>query len=144
MLILLFVTSTRFVQAQEAPRRIGIGVEVGTETGVTLKFNPGKKFAYELLAAWNVGDFVFVNGHAVYTKALEENPRVRAAYGFGAYVGVYESRRRSDGFVGLSGRGAVVYAFDRYEAYFQLTPRFDLLPGTRFHVGGGLGFRVFI
>ena len=145
LLVLVILTASVASEAvAQDKKRIGIGVEVGTETGVTLKLKPDEKVSYELLAAWNIGDFLFLNGHAVYTKALEENPRVRALYGLGAYVGVYESNRSDNAFLGISARGAVVYAVDQYEVYFHLTPRFNLLPGTDLHLGGGLGFRVYI
>lgn len=122
---------------------IGIGVEVGSETGVTLKLFPGKTFAYEFLAAWDIGDGVFLNGHAIYQRALDEYPEVSAIYGFGAYVGAYESRRNS--FVaGASARFAVAYSFPPFEGYIHLTPRFDLIPGTNFRIGGGIGFRYFL
>jgi hypothetical protein len=144
LVLVILSTSVANESAAQDKKRIGIGVEVGTETGVTLKLKPDEKISYELLAAWNIGDFLFLNGHAVYTKALEENPRVRALYGLGAYVGVYESNRSDNAFLGISARGAVVYAVDQYEVYFHLTPRFNLLPGTDLHLGGGLGFRVYI
>jgi len=124
-------------------RRIGVGVEVGQPTGLTLLLVSPRAFDLEFLAAWDFDNFLFVNAHALWRREVEDYRRLFAIYGPGAYLGFRDSRDE-DVVLGVSGRFGAAYVFEPFEVYVQVTPRVDVVPETEFHVGGGFGFRFYL
>lgn len=139
-LAVLLVVAAAPALAQQRYSDTGIGAHVGDFTGLTLRHYPRTGFAYDVLAAWDLDDFIFVNVHGLYERRFETSP-LNYYFGPGAFIGLYD-----DGDVGLgvSGTGGFNYFAERFEVYIQLTPRLNLLPGTDFDLGGGLGLRFYI
>lgn len=132
-------------QAQRTSGSVGLGGQVGAPTGVTLKLYNAGGPSYDVLAAWDLDDFFFLNVHAQFNRPIEaENVEgLEWFIGPGAYVGVVD-RVEDEAVLGISGRVGLNYVLDqRFEFFLQVTPRFDLVPETDADVGGGVGFRYY-
>ncbi len=131
--------------AQSAPGSLGIGGQIGSPSGVTLKIdNPGD-LSYDFLAAWDLGDFFFLNAHGLFQERLRiENEQVGLFYGPGGYIGFRERNGRDDDVVlGISGTVGLNVFVEQFEFYAQLTPRLDVIPSTDGRFGGGVGVRYY-
>lgn len=119
-----------------------IGAEIGTPTGVTLLLPQSERYAVELLGAWDLDDFIFVNGHALFARSIDDSPNLHLIWGPGAFIGV---RDKGDDAVsaGISGKFGVGYSAAPVEIYVHLTPRFLVVSETDFDLGGGLGLRFY-
>jgi hypothetical protein len=132
-------------QAQRTSGSVGLGGQVGAPTGVTLKFYNAGGPSYDVLAAWDLDDFFFLNVHAQFNQPInaENVDGLEWFIGPGAYVGVID-RVEDEAVLGISARGGLNYVLDRrFEFFVHLTPRFDLVPETDADVGGGVGFRYY-
>ncbi len=128
--------------AQTTGGSVAIGGQIGSPSGVTLKFqNPG--ISYEFLAAFDLDNFFFVNLHGLFNTPLQAGENFYLFYGPGVYVGFRDSGPDDDVVVGISVTGGLSYYFSPFEAYIRLTPRLDILPGTDGSIGGGLGLRYY-
>jgi len=131
--------------AQSTPGSLGIGGQIGSPSGVTLKIdNPGS-LSYDFLAAWDLGDFFFLNAHGLSEERLRvENQRMGLFYGPGGYIGFRESDGRDDDVVlGISVTAGLNIFAGQFEFYAQLTPRLDVIPSTSGRFGGGVGVRYY-
>lgn len=131
--------------AQSAPGSLGIGGQIGSPSGVTLKIdNPGS-LSYDFLAAWDLGDFFFLNAHGLFQERLRvDGQEIGLFYGPGGYIGFRERRGRDDDVVlGISGTVGLNVFVERFEFYAQLTPRLDVIPSTSGRFGGGVGVRFY-
>ena len=128
--------------SQDTGGDFAVGAQLGSPSGVTLKFqNPD--LSYEFLAAWDMGDFFFVNLHGLLQRPLDTDVPLYLFYGPGAYVGLQDQAGEGDFVVGISGTVGLSYYFEQFEVYLRLTPRLDLLPDTGSDIGGGLGARYY-
>jgi hypothetical protein len=135
-------------QAQRTSGAVGIGGQVGSPSGLTLKvFNDGG-LSYDFLAAWDLNDRFFLNVHGQYNNAItaENIDGLGWFIGPGAFIGIVDrgSDVDDDVFLGISGRLGLNFVFaQRFELYGQITPRLNLIPNTDGDIGGGLGFRFY-
>lgn len=142
LLFLLIAFISGPLQAQREPGDVGIGIQIGQPTGLAIKvYNPGT--SVDILAAWNWDDLLFLNMHAIFDAALNDNHTVHFFYGPGAYVGLRE--RPGDDIVdyGISGNFGIDFLISKFEIYLQATPRLSLLSTRDFDMGGGVGFRFY-
>ncbi len=139
-------------QAQRAPGQLGLGGQVGSPSGITLKVYNPNTISYDFLAAWDLGDFFFLNVHGLYERPLqlEGTSGVEYFFGPGGYIGFEDRddgpRRRDDDDVvlGISGRlGINIPVEQRFEFFMQVTPRINLIPDTEGDLGGGVGLRYY-
>lgn len=142
-------------QAQRTPGSLGLGGQIGSPSGITLKVYNPNTISYDVLAAWDLGDFFFLNVHGLYERPLdlEGTSGVEYFFGPGGYIG-FEDRRvgppgRDDDtdtetVLGISGRLGINVPFeDRFEFFVQITPRINLIPDTEGDFGGGVGLRYY-
>lgn len=130
-------------QAQYRRGNVGLGGQVGSPSGITLKLYQHSGFAYDFLAAWDFDDFFFLNVHGLYERPLEDSP-LRYYLGPGAFIGVADRGRREDEVVlGVSATIGLNFFIEQFEVYLQLTPRLEIVPGTDGDFGGGVGLRYY-
>lgn len=152
LIVLCAALWTLPASAQRTSGAVGLGGQVGEPSGITLKvFNePGP--SYDLLAAWDLDDFFFVNGHALWENDINaENLEQDLEWfiGPGAFIGFRDDDDGvdddgTDVVLGISGSVGLNFVIDRrFEFYGQLTPRISLVPDTDGDIGGGLGFRYY-
>jgi hypothetical protein len=146
-LILTFglILSARPAEAQPAGGNVGLGLQIGEPSGVTLQFyNPGS-MSWDFLAAWDVDDFFFLNVHGLYYRGIGERNDVHLFYGPGAFIGLRDRGRDEDDdvVVGISGTIGIGIMVEQFQVFGSVTPRLSLIPGTDGDVGAGVGVRYY-
>jgi hypothetical protein len=143
LMLMMSLGSAQQAHAQRAPGDVGIGGQVGSPSGVTLKvYRPGFP-SYDILAAWDLNEFFFVNVHGLYERHLGNSERVHFFFGPGGFVGVDQEPEEDELIAGASGRLGLNVIIERFEIYAQITPRISVVPDTEGDVGGGVGLRYY-
>ncbi len=133
------------------PGRVGVGIQVGDPTGVSLKIYRrsatrkgilGTVDAYTMLAAWNLDSFFYLDAHALKENALEDSP-LNYYIGPGIIIGVREWRGENQSVAGVSVEGGLNFFTERFEVYLGLTPWFRIIPDPSLRLGGGVGLRFY-
>lgn len=147
LLLFIFVLSSATVSAQVKSGSVGLGLQVGDPSGLTLKFYNAGRASVDILAAWDLNDYLFLNVHALYHKPLGGSRNVNFFYGPGAFLAFYEGNRRFDDDdylgVGISGNFGINVFFDQFELFGQITPRLQVIERTNGDLGGGIGLRFY-
>ena len=140
----LFDASAQSLTTADGPAGdLGIGGQIGEPSGVTLKIYQRPGLAYELLAAWDLDAFFFLNGHALYERPIPDSP-LHYYLGPGAIIGIAEDNDGgSDLVIGISGQVGIDFFVERFEVFLHLTPRLSIIPQTDGEVGGGIGLRYY-
>lgn len=132
--------------AQSPAGSFGLGGQIGDPSGITVKLYRRPGFAYDLLAAWDLDDFFFLNGHALYENPIPDSP-LRYYLGPGVVVGFRDDdpprRSEDDVIVGISGQFGLNFFVEQFEVFLQLTPRLHVIPETDGDIGGGVGLRYY-
>lgn len=142
LLIFLFATPL----SAQRPEGVGIGIQLGDPSGLSLNLPTSGRASIDLLAAWDLDDFFFINGHALFQQPLGSAPEFGVFYGPGAFIGVRDRGRwdfDDEVYAGLSGTVGLNYFIDQFEIYLRATLRLRLIEETDGSFGGGLGFRYF-
>ena len=146
LILTLFLSGTSFIElnAQRQYGDVGIGVQIGQPTGLSIKvYKPVTSL--DFLAAWNWNDFFFLNIHGLYDTHLNDQNTVHFFYGPGGFIGIRErSDRNDDVELGVSGSFGLDFLIHKFEIYLRATPRLALVKSTRFDMGGGVGFRIYL
>ena len=138
--------------AQRAAGEVGIGAQFGAPTGLTVKVYQPTGISVDVLAAWDLDNFFFVNVHGLIERHIDQNQRFHWFIGPGVFAGIRNldedddlAEPESDNFgAGISGTIGLNYIIGKVEIFGQFTPRLELLDETNGDLGGGLGFRVYI
>ncbi len=147
--ILIFAFFT--MKAQRVDGDVGLGFQFGQPSGVTLHFYNADGASLDLLAAWDLDDFYFLNAHAIWETHLGNSDVVHLYYGPGAFIGIRENSV-SDGLfdndnndveLGLSGRLGLNFIIDKFELFGHITPRIALSNSSDVDFGGGVGGRFY-
>ena len=145
--LFLFAVSTSLAQAQRTDGSVGFGGQIGEPSGLTLKFYNETAPSYDFLAAWDLDDFFFLNGHALWNQDINAeniNQDFEWFIGPGAFVGFDDRDTDDEAVFGISGTVGLNFVVDRrFEFYGQITPRISVIPDTDGDVGGGIGFRYY-
>lgn len=144
LLVVVFgAASIGTASAQRVDGALGVGGQVGSPSGLTLKKYNATGPSFDFLAAWDLGDLLFLNAHAQFHQDLRaENVQrdVEWFFGPGAFVGIDDD----EGALGISGRMGVSLMVDpQFGVYVQATPRLSVIPDTEGAIGGGLGMRYY-
>ncbi len=115
-----------------------IGFEAGSPSSITLMFDRGRDANLEFLAAWDLGEWFFVNGHMLFLANESTDPPLSLRYGPGLFAGTRNEQLSLGGSFRLEG----AYHWNKYAAYLALTPGLEVIERTEFVMGGGLGFRM--
>ena len=126
---------------------MGIGLQIGRPSGLSLKYlNPGS-VSVDMLAAWDLGDFLFFNAHGLFEMPIGGGEGLRFFYGPGVFLGIHDRDKRryfgNDLSIGISGTAGLSFWIHRMELYIRVTPRLALIEATDGDIGGGFGFRYF-
>lgn len=125
----------------------GIGIQLGQPSGLSLKKYNSSGMSPDILLAWDLNDFFFINLHGTWEKHFSGTRGLHFVYGPGVFAGFRERRLITEGdddlFLGISGTFGLAYNIDQFEIYIRATPRLAVLESTGGDVGGGLGFRFY-
>ena len=144
--LFFFYFASAIMYAQRPSPGFGIGFQAGNPTGLSLQFYKDRGVTTDILIAYNLDNFLFLNIHGLWNTHLDRSGHFHFYYGPGGFIGIRDNRpenQRDDVVAGISGNFGLSLVVSRIEFFGQVTPRFDLTPGTRFHTGGGLGMRFF-
>ncbi len=131
--------------AQSPAGEVGLGGQIGDPSGITLKLYQRPGFAYDLLAAWDLDRFFFLNAHALYERPITDSP-LRYYLGPGILLGFQEDAgpdEETNIVIGASGQFGVNFFVEQFEVFLQLTPRLSVIPDTDGEIGGGIGLRYY-
>lgn len=129
--------------SQRASGDVGIGVQVGKPTGLTLKFyNQGT--STDILAAWDWDNFFFLNVHAIFDTHLNDENTIHLFYGPGGFIGIHDEPGDNRTDFGISGNFGLDFLINNFEIFVQATPRLSLENTDNFNMGGGIGFRFYL
>ena len=137
---LALLASAVLLAAPPAAAQLAVGGQVGSPTGLSLKVGQGRG-AVMLAAGWDLDDAVEVEGHYLLRDRRLRGSRadVRVFYGPGAFV----RSRNDDTDAGVSlGVGLSAALAPEIAVYGLLSPRLQLVDGTDFELGAGLGLRL--
>jgi len=128
-----------------AAHPLGIGGQIGEPSGLSVKFYHRTGASPTFLAAWDLDNFFYVNGHAVFEHPFSDEEDLHFFLGPGAFVGLHDHPRDRDDEVvlGISGTFGLNYVARRLEIYLQLVPRISVVPDTDGDIGGGVGLRYY-
>ncbi len=139
----IMVASGGMLQAQD--KGFGLGIILGEPTGISGKQWMSPTTAIDGAAAWNFGSGGYLHIHADYLFHNYDILKVKEGrlplyFGIGGRIGF-----SSKTVVGLRGVVGVAYQFSGapIDAFLELAPLMDLVPGTSFHMQGGIGARFF-
>lgn len=127
-----------------SPGGTAIGGQLGEPAGISLYVGQDSGRALDLLAAFDLDDFFYLNAHLLYEEQVGDDPNLHVLYGPGAFLGVHDRATVSDeAGIGISGTAGLAYYVREFQIYARITPRFAVLPSTGADLGGGLGVRWF-
>lgn len=137
--------------AQKQSGSIGLGLQLGQPTGITAMFYKSSGPSVDLLLAWDLGDFFFLNGHLIWEKSIRNVNLLNFYYGPGAFIGFSDNNDRDglfdntndDIIIGISGRIGLSVDLSPFELFAHLTPRIALSSSSNIGIGGGLGGRFY-
>lgn len=122
------------------PGAFGIGGQIGSPTGLALKF--AGRPALDFAAEWDFNDYLFLQGHLLLAERRfpGAGADVRYFYGPGLFVIAPEN---GDAAFGFSLNAGVSYYTGPVEIFGQLTPRLRLTPDSDFDLGAAIGLRFY-
>ena len=150
LLFFIALLTSYALHAQPTAGRVGLGIQFGEPSGLSLRFYQSGGMSPDILLAWDLDDFFYANVHGTWEKPLGGSGQVNFFYGPGAFIGLRERRDRgffngdNDVNFGISGTIGLNVYVERIEIYLRLTPRLLLVDRTDGDVGGGLGFRFYL
>lgn len=123
----------------------GLGIILGEPTGISGKYWLSTNSAIDGAAAWNFGSGGYLHLHADYLLHNYDLIKVKEGrlplyYGIGGRIGFGDKT-----VLGLRGVVGLAYQFSGapVDAFLEIAPLMDLVPGTSFHVQGGIGARFY-
>ena len=142
LVALALCTSPGAAVAQSGPST-GVGVQLGSPTGVSVRVVRDAEPHYDFLAAWDFDDFLFLNANLVWERKVEEGVEVdlRMFYGPGAGLGLRDRPGGDDIVLGAGGVIGAALWVESFELFAQLIPQLELVPATDFVIHGGIGVR---
>ena len=131
-------------------QRLGVGVIVGSPTGLSLKYLLSQRSAFSAHAGWSfigekgvhiTGDyqhlFPMIIKSAEGTSMSDVTPYIAAG---GRFRFKEKEDDETEFHLGIRIGGGAEYSIDRFGIFLELLPVVDLLPETDFDLEGGLGF----
>ncbi|MEZ4950516.1 MAG: hypothetical protein R2879_08280 [Saprospiraceae bacterium] len=132
-------------EAQRADGAVGIGAQIGQPTGLTVKVYKPSGISTDILAAWDLDDFFFLNVHGLWERHIGSSENFHYFLGPGAFIGIRDhgNEQENDIAVGVSGNFGINVMLGILELYGQVTPRLEIIEKTDVDIGGGVGLRFY-
>jgi len=130
----------------QAPGPVALGAQFGQPTGLSLRIVKPNGSSLDLLAAWDLDDYLFFNLHFLKEYPLAGAGQFNWFVGPGVFLALRDRGRRSgnnDTDIGISGTIGLNVYLDPVEIYLRLSPRLQVIDETNGAIGGGLGFRYY-
>ena len=140
-----------FIPVMLLGQNLGVGVIVGSPTGLSLKYILGRQSAFAAHAGWSfIGDqgihltgdyqhlFPVVIETAEGASISDLTPYIAAGGRFRFKQD--EQTEENEFHLGLRIGGGIEYLITRFGIFLEVVPVVDLIPATDFDFEGGLGF----
>lgn len=131
----------------------GIGVILGSPTGLSGKYIMGRSSAMQLHIGWSLignvgfhaaGDYQFLFPGVIKNEEGKGLETVVPYFGIGGRFCLKENEQdETDFHVGLRIGGGIEWFINRFGVFLELYPVVDFVPRTDLDFEGGLGFRFF-
>ncbi len=144
-LVLVIAWAARPVEAQPQADGLGVGLQLGEPSGVTLQWHNPRSLSWDFLAAWDFDDFLFLNVHGLYYSGLGRDNVVHVFYGPGVFIGIEDGGNDGDDetVVGISAALGIGFMLEQIQLFASITPRLSVAPDTEGRVGAGIGARYY-
>lgn len=132
----------------------GIGVVVGSPTGLSGKYIMGRSSAMQLHVGWSfvgavgfhaAGDYQFLFPGVIKNEEGRALETLVPYFGIGGRFRLKENEQQGETefHVGLRIGGGIEWFINRFGVFLELYPVVDFVPKTDFDFEGGLGLRFF-
>lgn len=130
-------------QAPKPKRQLGLGGQVGTPTGLTLKHYFNTTTGGVFLVSWNLDRFLLLSTHVTVERSIPDSP-LRFFFGPGlfAFRGNAAQDRRFR--FGVSALPGLNFFSGHFEVFLQANPGLRIIPNVKFSVGGTVGLRYYL
>lgn len=136
--------------ALSAQGGVGIGVILGSPTGLTAKFNLARQSAISVHAGWSLAEntkFHITADHQFLFPGVIHDENGRAIRELSPYLGIggrvlvheNEPENETEFWMGMRIGGGIEYQISQFGLFIELYPVVNLLPETDFDFEGGLG-----
>ena len=142
-MLMLFASSTAFAQNEPQKGNLGLGVILGSPSGISLKYWKSGNHAFDAGLAWNFAgeDAISVHGDYLWHSWLEsETGRFAVYYGIGA-----QTLLANESTIGARIPVGLTYILDDapIDFFLEVAPIFEVIPNTEFEGAGGIGARFY-
>ena len=121
---------------------IGVGAQVGTPTGLTLKYYASQDFGLVFLGSWSLDRFLLFSMHMTYEYPIPDSP-LRFFFGPGLEIGREGNEDTSDIRVSATIMPGLNFFTEKFEVFLQGLPGMKFIPEVKFTLGGAVGLRYF-
>jgi hypothetical protein len=153
-LLLFFAISINPTYAQKTSGRTGIGVMLGSPTGLSFKTYTSSTNAFDAGLAWSLDQYDAVNLHVDYLwhrfDAFEnvDQGQLPLYYGIGGrviFTDDYPDPGDNDALLGVRFPVGTEYLFEEapFGIFLELAPVLNIVPSTDFDLDGALGARYY-
>lgn len=143
ILITLSILTPETAEAQGRGGDFGIGVMLGEPTGVSVKSWLSNSSAFDVGAAWSLGEREALHMHADLLRHswFEENQQLAFYYGIGGRVIFYD-----DAHVGARIPLGLNYVFESipFDLFIEAVPILDITPDVELAGNGAVGIRYYL
>ncbi len=147
--ILLSVLTLFLLCSMLSASQLGVGIILGSPTGLSMKLWRSRKVAFDLALAWDFGnDYFHIHGDYLYHFPLSmEGISQRSLYsylGIGARMKFRNNRNGEDNSIlGLRGVGGLEFIPHSVplDMFIEIAPVMSFIPKTDFDLEGGVGIR---
>lgn len=147
ILVTIFLISISTISLSAQEKGIGVGVILGSPTGISGKYWIDKTNAIDAALGWdfleNASRFSFHVDYLYHNYSLiEAEIMVPVYYGFGIRMRFKSGKNGSTGIRGVI--GALLYLRNKpIELFGEIAPSFRLLPSTGLDLDAGIGARYY-
>lgn len=143
LIIISFNVSSEVAIAQGNGGDFGIGVMLGEPTGISVKSWLSDNSAFDVGAAWSLGEREALHMHADYLwhLPLEQNQQVALYYGIGGRI-IFDDDAHAGARVPLG----LTYIFDDlpFDFFLEAVPIIDVTPDVELAGNGAVGIRYYL
>lgn len=129
--------------AQRQPGTVGVGLQVGQPSGVTLKLYRKAPVAYDGTLTTDGDDYVSLRLHRIWEHPLPDSP-LHLYVGPGLFLREERTSSSLRTHLGLSTETGLNFYADRFEVFLHVTPTLRFLPRTSAEWGQSVGLRYYL
>ena len=141
--LVLIILSSTAVFARTGNESSGIGIVLGTPTGLSFKFLDNRSTHFNAALSWSFKKDSNLYLHIDYIFKKFNPIRFSSIFSMTPSMGIGGRLKTNDGQLGLRVPFGLYYSFKEnpFDIFFELVPTLDLIPATDFEIGAALAVR---